>query len=322
MPPNAPENPRLALSSGNRFGNWKCGGNDDRLLDPRAGNMMGPDEVTIRRSLIVPAPWRVREHPERHRTARGTLIRETLVELAVHHAPILETLRKIQRLDRLQAALTAYARAADAAAAGLGLEHRRDLRAHDGLPMPTRLDLGDVVALAQLKPDTLEDLAVAAAVIHVTLDLPLYATAVRASLERIPALRPTVAWLVPSLLRWLHVRCYEALYGPFSTADGERARVPLDWEELAVMRAPGPRRRLTDRPPQEPYTLAYQVKAWWAVRVNGETARETARRWHARVMDKPHRDKHGRDADVADCGCFKVVRDGVKEVSRLLTSPE
>lgn len=39
-------------------------------------------------------------------------------------------------------------------------------------------------------------------------------------------------------------------------------------------------------------------------------------------MDKAHRDKFGTDANVADCGCLKAVRDGVRAVDRLLTAPE
>jgi hypothetical protein len=305
---------------------------------------MMPDraEVVIRRSLIVPLPWRVREHPERHRTARGTLVHEALVDAAVHHLPILDTLRRIQRLERLQAALQAYAQAADLSVEVLGLEHRRDLLAADGLPMPTQLDLADVVALAQLAPDRLDALAVASAVLHVTLDLPLYATSVRASLDRIPALRPTMPWLVPSLLRWLHVRYYEALYGPFPSAEGKREvpahqptgvvrrreqepdpwQVPPEWEEVAVVRAPGPRRRLADRAPSRDgqFTLLQQTRAWWAVQVEETAQREVARRWHRTQTDKAHRAKHGDDTDVADCGCFKIVRTGVREVSRLIAS--
>ena len=180
--------------------------------------MLGGSEVVIRRSLMVPLPWRVRLYPERARAARGTWVRESLVTLAVHHPPILDTLQRVARVERLQAALRTYAQAADASVKILGLEHRRDLLSADGLPMPMALDLADVVALAQLSPETLEALAIATAVLSTMLDLPLYDTAVRASLNRIPALQPAMPWLVPSLLRWLHVRYYEGLYGPFSTA--------------------------------------------------------------------------------------------------------
>lgn len=211
--------------------------------------MSEPSDVVVRRALVVPLPWRIREHPERHRTARGTLIRETLVALAVHHAPILDTLQRIERVERLQEALDAFARAAGLAAQELGFAHRRELLADDGVPLPTRLDLGDVVALGQLQPGALEALAVSTAALHLVLDLPLYAASVRASLERIPALRATTSWLVPSLLRWLHVRLYEWLFGPFPTAEGDSPGVPLDWEEAAVARARGPRRRLHDHAP-------------------------------------------------------------------------
>lgn len=283
--------------------------------------MTGSDDVVIRQALIRPLPWRVRLYPQRARTARGTWVRESLVILAVHHPPILDTLRRVARVDRLQAALHGYERAADASVEVLGLTHRRDLLAADGLPMPTEFDRGDIVALAQLSPETLETLAVATAVLHTTLDLPLYATAVRASLDRIPALHPAMPWLVPSLLRWLHVRWYEVLYGPFATPEGESAQVPLEWEDVAVARAPGPRRRLADRAPSKDgqFTLQQQTRAWWGVRVEGASQREVARRWHRTITDKPHRDKHG-DADVADCGCLKVVRAGVQDVTRLVAS--
>lgn len=110
---------------------------------------MEPDDVVIRRSLIVPLPWRIREHPERHRDPRGALVREAVVALAVRYPPILETLQRIQHVEPLQAALRAYAHAADTVVDLLGLTHRRELLRHDDLPMPTQIDLGEVVALAR-----------------------------------------------------------------------------------------------------------------------------------------------------------------------------
>jgi hypothetical protein len=100
--------------------------------------MMSPDEVVLRRSLIVPLPWRIREHPERHRAPRGTLVREAIVALAVRYPPILETLQRIQHVEPLQAALRAYAHAADMVVDLLGLTHRRDLLLRDDLPMRCR----------------------------------------------------------------------------------------------------------------------------------------------------------------------------------------
>jgi hypothetical protein len=236
------------------------------------------------------------------------------------YAPILETLRRIQQVERLQAALSAYTQATDAAAHALGLEHRRDLLAADGLPMPTRLDLGDVVALGQLEPSALEMLSVAAAVMHVTLDLPLYAASVKACIERVPALRPAAAWLVPSLLRWLHVRWYEILFGPFPGTEGASARVPPEGEDAAVRGAAGPRRRLADWTPSadDAWTLGFKVKAWWAIRIVGQTQGDVTRRWHATITTAEHRRKYADDPDAKECGCKRAVSRGVKEVSALL----
>ena len=135
-------------------------------------------------------------------------------------------------------------------------------------------------------------------------------------------------WFVPSLIRYAHVRIYEVMFGPFEGRSGKLVtisdRVPPEWEEAAVAQTPGRPRSLFDRaiPHDDDWTLAYRVKAWWGVRVDDEHIREVARRWHAHLTDKQHRDKFGLAGDVDDCGCRSTVKRGIKEVSKLLLFPE
>jgi hypothetical protein len=285
--------------------------------------MTESSDVVVRRVLLLPLPWRtIREHPERHATARGTLVREALVPFVAAHPPALASLQRLHRVERLHHALGLFMQASDAAARALGLDHRRALLAQDGRPLPVSFDLDLVVALGRLAPLETEALALATTALHTALDLPLYATTIRAAIGRLPALRPAEPWLAPALLRWWHVRLYELLFGPFEPPDpqDDPRRVPPEWEERVVVEAPGPRRRGADWRPSDPYLLAYLVKAWWGVHVEGESEREIARRWHARIPEAAHRRDYGaNDAEARDCGCRKVVMRGLKEVAALLT---
>src|SRR5262249_21744393 len=124
-------------------------------------------------------------------------------------------------------------------------------------------------------------------------------------------------------------------YGPFATANGETARVPLDVEETAVQHAPGPARRLGDRAPRGDHamTAVLLTKAWWAARIELASERAVARRWHATQTSAAHRRRHRiiEDADAADnadnpeateCGCRTAIRRGIADVDALLASPE
>jgi hypothetical protein len=289
---------------------------------------VGPDSVVaIPHVLVRPLPLRVREHPERSGRTRVTLARETLVALATSEtaptpgqAPILAALLHIGDAPLLLDAMNSYMRATDKAAGTLGLAHRRDLLAREDGPLPVWHDLGDVVALAHLEPATLESWGTATERLHIALERPAAAATLRATLESIPPLSSTIGWLVPALLRWVHVRIYDALLAPFEAETGGSLvdRVPLEWEEAAVMQTPGTPRVPLDRAPMgdRAHTLTYQVKAWWAVKIEHQTIRDVARRWHTHLQPRSHADER----DIEECGCRVIVKRGVRQVSALFAS--
>jgi hypothetical protein len=292
------------------------------------------DAVAIPSVLLRPLPLRVREYPERSARDRVTLVRGILVACAAEYAPILAALRAMNSAPLLIDAMNGYARAADKAVSVLGLTHRRELLATDDGPLPLRHDLGDVLALAQLQPATLESWAVATAVLYVALERAPGGLELHQTLTAIPALVPMLNWLDPALRRWAHLRLYEVLFGPFDMGQGPVARVPEEFETMAVLQAavalPRP---LFERSPRKDraHTLAYQAKAWWAVKIVGQTYRDVARRWHEKLQPDAHVKAHalespegpGRRAargHADDCACRRIVRDGVKEVDALLRS--
>lgn len=275
-------------------------------------------------------PLSIREHPERGRRVRVTLVREALVALAVGFCPeIRAEIARVTSAPLLVDALNSYRRAAEKAASALGLAHHRELLSKNDGPLAIRYDMEDIVALAKLEPAMLTGWATAAAVLHVALERSAYAGGLRAVVGQLPPLASMAPWLVPSLVRWAHVRVYEILFGPFEQR-GERVvmisdGVPPEWEEAAVMRTPGRPRSLFDKaiPSEDESTLAYKVKAWWGVRIERESLGVIARRWHAKMPDAQHRKKAAADnLVVKDCGCLAVVKKGIKEVDRLLTSPD
>jgi hypothetical protein len=98
---------------------------------------------------------------------------------------------------------------------------------------------------------------------------------------------------------------------------GDPWKIPESWEEAAVGEAIGPRRWLGDRAPREDaQTPAYLVKAWWATRIAQQTTNDVARRWHASMQPA----SHAATKSIEECGCRKIVRRGIKEVSELLLS--
>jgi hypothetical protein len=290
------------------------------------------DAVAIPSVLLQPLPFRVREYPERSASDRATLVRSIVVGCAAEYAPILAALRAMNRAPLLLDAMNEYTRAADHAARVLGLPHRRDLRAADDGPLPLRHDRGDIIALAQLEPGTLERWAVATAILSVVLERAPGAVELRQALTAIPALVPLRDWLGPALHRWAHLRLYEVLFGPFDVGQGPVARVPEELEALAVLQdaVPLPRPLFERRPRNDrAHTLAYQAKAWWAIKIVGQPYRDVARRWHEALQPDPHVQAHalespegrGRRAGrghADDCACRRIVRDGVKEVDALL----
>jgi hypothetical protein len=174
---------------------------------------------------------------------------------------------------------------------------------------------------------------VATAILYVALERAPGALELHQALTAIPALVPMLDWLAPALRRWAHLRLYEVLFGPFEMGQGPVARVPEAIETLAVLQdAAAVRRPLFERSPckDRALTLAYQTKAWFAVKVGGLSVRDVGRRWHA-TLQPPHVQAHalelpggpGRRAGrghADDCACRRLVRDGVKEVDALLRS--
>jgi hypothetical protein len=262
--------------------------------------------VSIRFVMFTPLPLRVREAPELSRQAKVTLARMRLVELAANHYPqIAAMLRALQA--PFSNALTAYTAAGDAAAQVLGHDHRRGLLATDDGALPTRHDRDEIYALAQLRPDLSEALAHATAALHVLLNRSRAQETVRESIESIPALLPTTPWLVPALIRRLHLRIYESLFGI----------VPAEHDVAAM--GPGPRRPAGDRAPSgdRAHLRVVLVDFWFASRILKQPARQGAREWHEKMTDREHRRKYV-GTDVDDCGCRKALKKGLKELDRLL----
>jgi hypothetical protein len=286
--------------------------------------------IQVPSGLLRPLPLYVREHPERSKQVRVTLVREQIVSLATYRdlcPPIMAEIRRITTAEPLVDAIGGYTRTADKAAQALGFTHRRDLLVRDEGPLPLKYDVNHVIDLAKHEPALLTEWARAAAILHSTLERSAHAASLRAVVAHVGPLAPMAAWLVPSLIRWGHVRIYGVLFGPFE--DREHGlftvsnRVPLEWEEAAVAQTPGHSRSLFDKaiPTDDAWTLAYKAKAWWGVRVERQTVGEVARRWHAHLTDKQHREKW-LAAVVKDCGCLSIVKKGIKEVDRLLNLPD
>ena len=265
--------------------------------------------VAIPHVLLRPMPWRVREHPERHARARVWLVREIAVELAAQH--LAETLVHCQRAPLIVDALDGYRRATDKVVTALGLSHRRELLAQDDGPLSIRHDAGDILALAQLQPALLPMFAMATATLHIALEWPGYVGCLRDALASVLALAPGERWLLPGLRRWLQMRWYESLFiedEPDEDAWHRRLR-HAEIEAAALSREPGPFRRLNDHAPRDGgHVLEYSVKAWWALRVQGESQLEVARRWHAM------QGRHATEKSVEECSCRRAVRTGVREI--------
>jgi hypothetical protein len=289
------------------------------------------ERIEVPSGLLRPLALHVREHPERSRRVRVTLVREAIVSLAPERCPpILAEIRRVTSAPLLVDAISSYTRAADKAARALGLAHRRELLARDDGPLPLKYDVEDIVALAKLEPALLTEWATAAAVLHVALERSANAASLRAVVAGLTPLAPFATWLVPSLLRWAHLRIYELLFGPFEGRHGAlftmQDRVPPEWEAAAVTQTPGPPRSLFDKAiPTEgdAAVLAYKVKAWWGVRVEHDTVRDVAARWHATMTGKRHVEQSALDsATLQTCGCLQTVKKGITEVSRLLLFPD
>jgi hypothetical protein len=285
-----------------------------------------PVDVEIPQGFKDPLPLLVMEHPERSRKARVTAVRALLVELAAQQSRVQESFRRCEATGPtpMPTVMLFYRRAADAAAEALWLPHRRDLLLADG-PLPLRHDTD---LLARLPPRLLRELSVATAFLHVTLtwNRGLAIKSLELAVREVPALIGTERWLAASLLRFLHLRWYEVLWGT-PAPDGSISRIPFAIEEAAVVHARGPVRRLNDRAPRESgYPLAYAVLAWWARRVDGKGEDAVWQWWHAHYRSKAHRValETASDADgrvPRDCGCRRMLPRALAEVQRLVADP-
>jgi hypothetical protein len=287
-------------------------------LDLTGGDL--PALFTLQR----PLPFALYLHPERTDRLRATLVRERLVVLSTHHAPVLAGLRRIVTAPLLVDARSTYQRALDKAVAVLGLERRAQLLLHDGGPLPVQHDMGEVLAVARLAPGVIVEWAAAVETLEAALLRPVWATSLRVTIERIPALAPEAAWLVPALVRWQHLRLYEVLFGPFlDPARTLGETVPVSLDAAAATQAPGPARRPGDRGPkhgaqhQADVTLIRKTDAWFHHHVGGERVLTLAAWWH-RVVREPAHAAGPADDHFDDCGCRRIVRTGLIEVTRLL----
>jgi hypothetical protein len=256
------------------------------------------------------------------------LAREVVVGLAPARSPeILAEIRHVTSAPLLVDAINGYVRAAAKAAQALGLEHHRDLLVKTDGQLPLKYDVENIIALSRLDSAILTEWAAATAILHVAIERSGHAAGLRMVVSQLSRLAPMASWLVPALVRWAHVRVYELLLGPFEQRVGRifeiTNRVPPEWEDAAVARTPGRPRSLFDKaiPVDDDFTLAYKVKAWWGVRIERETIGEIARRWHKHLKDRQHH-KKTEALIVRDCGCLSLVKQGIKEVDRLLSAPD
>jgi hypothetical protein len=212
-----------------------------------------------------------------------------------------------------------YMRTADAAAEALWFPHRRDLLLADS-PLSLRHDTD---LLARVPRRLLWALAEETAHLHVALTWHrgLAIKSLEAAVREVPALVGTERWLAPSLLRFLHLRWYEVLWG----AQGSDGRTPFAIEEAVVRHARGPTRRLNDRAPRESgVPLAYAVLAWWARRVDGKGEAAVWQWWHTHYRSKAHRAALAAASDgrvPRDCGCRRLLLPALAEVQRLVADP-
>jgi hypothetical protein len=171
--------------------------------------------IQVPSGLLRPLPLHVREHPERSKHVRVTLVRETLVALAPKRSKgILAEIRGVTTAAPLVDAIGGYTRAGDKAARALGLTHRRDLLVRDDGPLPLKHDVNHLIDLAKIEPALLTEWATATGFLHVALERSSYTASLRAAVAQVAPLAPYAAWLVPSLVRYAHVRIYEVLFGP------------------------------------------------------------------------------------------------------------
>src|SRR5437879_7494997 len=160
------------------------------------------ERISFPSGLLRPLPLHVREHPERSKRVRVTLVRETIVALATHRdlcPPIIAEIHRVTTAAPLVDAIGGYNRTADKAAQALGLAHRRELLVQDGRPLPLKHDLNRIVDLAENEPALLTEWATAAAILYAALERAAYAARLQSVVAQLAPPAPMATWFLPSL---------------------------------------------------------------------------------------------------------------------------